>query len=98
MPVRPCLVCGQLATGSYCPTHAPKQGSRAWRGGSTRAWRNVRAQALARDGHRCVQCGTSGPLQVHHVVPLAEGGSMALDALTTLCEHCHRAAHRPTAR
>ncbi|QJY51227.1 HNH endonuclease [Pseudonocardia broussonetiae] len=27
--------------------------SRAWEGGSTRAWRKVRAGVLARDGHRC---------------------------------------------
>lgn len=94
MPSRPCIVCGTLATGTYCPRHAPKPGSRAWRGGSTRAWRKVRAQALQRDGDRCVKCGSGGPLQVHHVVPLAEGGSMALDGLTTLCSDCHHVAHR----
>lgn len=27
--------------------------SLAWAGGSTRAWRRVRAAVLARDGHRC---------------------------------------------
>lgn len=27
--------------------------SKSWRRGSTRAWRNLRAQILARDGHRC---------------------------------------------
>jgi 5-methylcytosine-specific restriction endonuclease McrA len=94
MPRRPCLVCGQLATGSYCTRHAPKSGSRAWAGGSTRAWRTLRAQALQRDGDRCVKCGRPDRLAVHHVVPLAEGGTMALDGLTTLCHDCHHAAHR----
>lgn len=100
MPRRPCIVCGTLATGTYCPRHAPQSGSRAWRGGSTRAWRTLRAQVLQRDGHRCVQCGSPGPLAVHHVVPVAEGGAMSLDNLTILCEPCHRAAHgahRPAA-
>ncbi len=78
MPKRPCLVCGRLAPGSYCDRHAPKQASRAWQGGSTRAWRTLRAQALARDGHRCVQCGRTG--QLH-------------EGLTTLCETCHHAQH-----
>jgi 5-methylcytosine-specific restriction endonuclease McrA len=30
---------------------------------------------------------------VHHRVPVAEGGTMALDNLTVLCEHCHGRAH-----
>jgi 5-methylcytosine-specific restriction endonuclease McrA len=94
MPSRPCLVCGQLATGSRCSAHQPaSSGSKAWAGGSTRAWRTVRAQALQRDGDRCVRCGATSPLVVHHLVPLAEGGTMALDGLATLCEPCHHAAH-----
>lgn len=93
MPRRPCIVCGTLATGTYCPRHAPKPGSRAWAGGSTRAWRALRWQALQRDGHRCVRCGKRGQLAVHHVVPLAEEGVLTLDNLTVLCEPCHRAAH-----
>jgi 5-methylcytosine-specific restriction endonuclease McrA len=97
MPRRPCLVCGTLASGSYCTRHAPKSGSRAWAGGSTRAWRNLRAQALQRDG-RCVKCGARDQLAVHHVVPLAEGGALGLDGLTTLCEPCHRVAHGPADR
>jgi len=95
MTSRPCIVCGTLAAGSYCDRHAPKPGSRAWRGGSTRQWRQLRAQALQRDGDRCVKCGARDQLAVHHVVPLAEGGALGLDGLTTLCEPCHHAAHRP---
>lgn len=95
MPSRPCIVCGTLATGTYCPAHAPKQGSRAWRGGSTRQWRALRLEALSRDGHRCVRCGRPDRLAVHHLVPLAESGTMALDGLTTLCKPCHHAAHQP---
>lgn len=50
-----------------------------------------------RDGSRCVRCGATAPLAVHHVVPVAEGGAMAVDNLTTLCERCHGDAHGRTA-
>ncbi|ONI73096.1 hypothetical protein ALI144C_44920 [Actinosynnema sp. ALI-1.44] len=43
--------------------------SRSWSGGSTRAWRRIRARVLARDGHRCqVQLDgcTLTATEVHH--------------------------------
>jgi 5-methylcytosine-specific restriction endonuclease McrA len=46
--------------------------SKTWAGGSTRAWRIMRAAVLARDHHRCqvkipkVCVGTSVPMHVHH--------------------------------
>lgn len=60
-------------------------------------WDRLRKQALLRDGHRCVRCGNTEPLAAHHVVPVAEGGTMTLDNVTTLCEHCHRTAHHKPA-
>ncbi len=86
MPRRPCLICGQLASGSYCDRHR--------RGGSIRAWRNLRAQAVSRDGHRCVERGATERLAAHHVVPVAEGGVNTLDNLAVLCKGCHGAVHR----
>lgn len=47
--------------------------SKAWKGGSTRAWREKRARVLARDGYRCrvqvagVCVGFSVPMHVHHL-------------------------------
>lgn len=93
--MRPCLTCGRPTPGgSYCARHKPQEGSRAWRGGSTRAWRKLREQALERDGGRCVRCGRTDQLTVHHRVPLAEGDTMDLDGLTTLCQDCHHEAHQ----
>lgn len=98
MALRPCLTCGQLTrTGSYCPAHTPAQGSRAWRAGSTRQWRGLRAQALLRDGHRCRNCGTVDGLHVHHLVELHHGGRDTLENLVTLCDTCHHGAHGPAA-
>lgn len=89
MPFRPCIVCGQLGTASYCPTHAP----RTWAGGSTRAWRGLRAQAILRDGHACQRCGRTDGLQVHHIIPKHHGGRDVLGNLATLCGPCHAHEH-----
>jgi 5-methylcytosine-specific restriction endonuclease McrA len=54
------------------------------------AWQNARQAARRRDGERCRQCGSTDKLEVHHVVPLAEGGAeFALSNLVTLCQECH---------
>jgi 5-methylcytosine-specific restriction endonuclease McrA len=38
------------------------------------AWQKIRAQVRQRDGNGCRECGSSQQLQVHHIVPLSEGG------------------------
>lgn len=63
----------------------------------TEAWELARAAALARDGHRCTVArllgGACSPtLDVHHLVPVREGGDeFELDNLITVCH-----AHHPT--
>jgi 5-methylcytosine-specific restriction endonuclease McrA len=51
--------------------------------------RAARRQAMQRDGNRCVECGSTQDLQVHHIVPRREGGSHELSNLITLCAACH---------
>lgn len=94
MPQRPCLKCGALiSSGSYCPPHKPRQYRR--RGElPVRAWRELRAQVLARDGAACTSCGATEELEAHHIVPRAEGGPDVIENLTTLCGNCHRGLHR----
>ena len=49
----------------------------------------------------CQLCGNQAPfkvkgvpyLEVHHIVPLAEGGSDSLDNTVALCPNCHRKMH-----
>ena len=58
-------------------------------------WDHVRRLALDAAGWRCTQCGRAGRLEVHHVVPLDDGGAAYdLDNLVVLCRGCHIAAHR----
>jgi hypothetical protein len=46
---------------------------------------------LKRDRYRCCMCNRAGlELQVDHKVPVAQGGTDALDNLQTLCADCNR--------
>ena len=58
-------------------------------------WRALRRAALARSRYRCERCGTSGKLEVHHVLPVAQGGPEipGLEGVLALCLQCHLAAH-----
>jgi RNA-directed DNA polymerase len=61
-----------------------------WNGWTEQAdWRNIRDEALARDGYHCAQCGSQENLDVHHIIPKHKGGTDTLDNLITLCEKCH---------
>ena len=42
--------------------------------GSTRRWRQLRAQVLTRDGGVCWLCGEGGADSVDHVLPRYQGG------------------------
>jgi RNA-directed DNA polymerase len=55
-------------------------------------WRNIRDEALERDGYQCTKCGSRGDLDVHHIKPRHNGGTDTLDNLITLCEKCHVAS------
>ena len=63
------------------------------RSGSTRRYRRLQLLVLARDGRRCVRCGSRVGLQCHHVVPLAAGGLDTPSNCRTLCEICHSRLH-----
>lgn len=53
----------------------------------------VRARVLERDGFKCRRCGngpTEGPLEVDHIVSVAEGGTADESNLQTLCRKCNK--------
>lgn len=54
----------------------------------------LRRRVLARDRHRCVRCGQTRYLQVHHRRRQAEGGRHTLENCVTVCAPCHRLHHR----
>ena len=58
-----------------------------------RRWRRIRRRVLDRDGWRCRSCGKAGRLEVHHVVPVEQGGTDAPINLQVLCVSCHLSTH-----
>lgn len=52
--------------------------------------RKARELAIARDRNRCVDCGKTGRLHVHH---LGEPDNHDLDNLVTVCPRCHVHRH-----
>jgi 5-methylcytosine-specific restriction endonuclease McrA len=97
-----CLDCGTRTRGSRCATcqarlerHDDWTARRKIRSGWD--WRDLRRQIIRRD--RCCQhCGAQGPgveYRVHHLVPLAEGGTNQLGNLLLFCRQCHNQAPAP---
>ncbi len=51
----------------------------------------VRQTVLARDGYKCVRCGSTDHPSVDHIFPRSMGGTHALTNLRTLCRSCNSA-------
>ena len=58
---------------------------------SSDAKRMFRESIKARDGHKCVYCGSSENLTVDHVRPKSRGGMDTADNLVTACRPCNQA-------
>ena len=86
-----CTVCrARIPKGSRCARHRiVSPSSRSWHASGAQ---RIHERVLERDGHRCTRCGSSERLEVHHVVPAAEGGPTSLANCVTLCTDCHLAA------
>jgi 5-methylcytosine-specific restriction endonuclease McrA len=55
-------------------------------------WKARRNEALLRAGGRCMDCGSSKNLYVHHLTYKRHGNELARD-LRVLCRRCHRKRH-----
>ena len=49
----------------------------------------LRIILFARDGNRCLKCGSKTNLTIDHVIPKSKGGSNSLDNYQTLCKCCN---------
>jgi len=101
-PKKPCTHpgCSKLVSGRFCDNHA-KQDAREYeryrRNPATRkrygrAWKRIRDRYIAKHP-LCEQCEEFGQLtpaqEVHHIVPLSEGGTHDESNLMSLCTACH---------
>ena len=53
----------------------------------------VRRVVLERDNWRCRYCQSKKDLEVHHIIPLAKGGSLKPFNCRTVCRKCHMQLH-----
>ena len=58
---------------------------------STDAKRMWRESIKARDGYKCVYCGSTEELTIDHVVPQCKGGSTNSSNCVTACRSCNQA-------
>lgn len=69
-----------------------QNGDKVYKRGSH--WFSIRRKILARDGNKCVDCGSPDALHVHHIIPFRmfadKIAANADDNLITLCAPCHR--------
>ena len=101
-PKRPCSHpgCPALVDGRFCQAHARQDArdyARYRRDPDTNkrygaAWRRIRAAYIA--AHPlCEECQRAGRLtparEVHHILPLSQGGTHAIENLMALCTACH---------
>ena len=54
----------------------------------------IRRKIVARDGGKCALCDSEVDVQVHHIVPSAEGGRDNYRNLICLCDKDHLKVHR----
>lgn len=59
----------------------------------SRNWNEIKRKALIRDENKCVICGSSKNVLVHHIRPRKNGGSDELGNLETVCKSCHLKEH-----
>ncbi len=101
-PRRPCGFpgCPNLTDGRFCEVHAKQETRRyeryqrdpATKRRYGRAWQRIRDRYAAAHPF-CEECYKHGVLtpteEIHHIKPLAHGGTHAEDNLMALCKPCH---------
>ncbi len=105
-PKRPCSFpgCPNLTEGRFCEEHQRMENRRyekydrdpAVRRRYGRAWKRIRDRYASRHPF-CEECQRKGRLcpveEVHHKVPLSEGGTHEVSNLVSLCKECHARIH-----
>lgn len=105
-PKRPCSYprCPNLTDGRFCEKHQREENKRyekydrnpAVRRRYGRVWKRVR-DSYVKEHPFCEECFQKGVIvpveEVHHIKPLAEGGTHDKYNLISLCKSCHARTH-----
>lgn len=92
-PMTPCRYpgCAALSAARYCPQHIDQMTRdtrpTAAQRGYNAEWRRIRDMVLMQEPY--CSCGRPAA-EVHHVIPLTQGGSHDLSNLRAICAGCHR--------
>ena len=54
----------------------------------------IRPVIFKRDNHRCVKCGSTENITIHHKLRKGKGGDDSEKNLMTLCYKCHAEEHK----
>lgn len=96
--------CPNLTEGQYCEQHQKAENKRyekydrdpAVRRKYNKLWRRIRQAYILRwpNCQKCMELGKLVPAEeVHHIVPLSEGGTHNFENLISLCKSCHSKIH-----
>lgn len=105
-PKRPCSHpgCPKLTDGRFCEEHQKEENRRyekydrdpVVRRRYGRVWKRIR-DSYVKTHPFCEKCYENGVLveveEVHHIKPLAEGGTHERSNLISLCKSCHARIH-----
>jgi len=105
-PKRPCSHpgCPELTEGRFCDKHQKAEAQRyekydrdpAIRRRYGRAWKRIR-DSFVKQHPLCELCEAEGKLtptqEVHHKIPLSQGGTHDRNNLIALCKSCHSRIH-----
>ena len=105
-PKRPCSTpgCPNITDGQYCEDHRVEERRRydKYQRSSDvnkkygRAWKRIRDR-YAREHPLCEMCKEDGRLtptdEVHHILPVSQGGTHDRSNLMSLCKSCHNKIH-----
>ena len=105
-PKKPCAYpgCPNLTEKKYCPEHERLENQRydryqrdpAHKKRYGRTWKKIR-DSYVKTHPFCAHCLLGGKYvpveEVHHKIPLSEGGTHARENLISLCKTCHSRIH-----
>lgn len=106
-PKKPCKYpgCSRLTDGTYCTEHSrlmfqrynrEQRDPEINRRYDNDEWRAVRTEYIVSHPF-CEICRKHGKVvradEVHHIKPLAEGGTNSFSNLISLCHRCHASVH-----
>ena len=60
---------------------------------SKRSWSDLRQIILEKYHYNCSICGSNEEIDVHHKIPIKDGGTNEIENLIAVCRNCHEKLH-----